>query len=77
MDSAENNMTYAQAMDELESIAGQLESETIDPDHMLLLISRAEFLVNYCKSKLSKTEKSVQEILNRLSDSDQGSDTIH
>ncbi|MFN3951848.1 MAG: exodeoxyribonuclease VII small subunit [Thermaurantimonas sp.] len=70
MDSSENEMTYSQAMDELESIAGQLENEITDPDQMLLLINRAEFLVKYCKSKLSKTEKSVQEILNRLSDSD-------
>ena len=70
MDIEENEMTYSQAMDELESIAAQLESETIDPDQLLVLISRAEKLFNLCKSKLAKTEKSVQDILNRLSDSD-------
>lgn len=76
MESEQDNMTYSRAMDELESIAGQLENESLDPDSMLQLIRRAEVLVNFCKAKLSETEKSVEGILNRLNQTDQQTDTV-
>ncbi|GCD77760.1 hypothetical protein JCM31826_12420 [Thermaurantimonas aggregans] len=71
MESAENELTYTAAMDELQTIADQLEQEDIDPDTMVKLIQRAEFLVNFCKKKLSETEKTVQDILSKLQNTDQ------
>ncbi|MFN4298155.1 MAG: exodeoxyribonuclease VII small subunit [Thermaurantimonas sp.] len=71
MENAENELTYTAAIDELQTIADQLEQEDIDPDKMVKLIQRAEFLVNFCKKKLSETEKTVQEILSKLQNTDQ------
>lgn len=71
MENEENELTYIAAMDELQRIADQLEDTDIDPDQMVKLVQRAEYLVNFCKKKLSETEKTVQDILNRLQNTEE------
>lgn len=76
METSDHQLTYTQAMDELQAIANTLENENLDPDQMVTLVKRAEILVNFCKSRLAETEKSVQDILNRLQENEQNEPSL-
>lgn len=57
-------MTYKEAKEELEMIISEIENGDADIDTLSEKIKRAGELLNFCKTKLHKTEEDVKEILN-------------
>ena len=60
---AKKEIKYAEAVEEIEKILGQLESGELDVDEMAEKVKRVTFLIKYCKAKLQTTEESVNKIL--------------
>lgn len=60
---AKKEMTYAEAMAEIERILARLRSEDMDVDSLSSEVKRATELIARCKAKLRKTEEDVNGIL--------------
>lgn len=58
-----DNPGYKEALEEIESIVGEIENETVDVDILAEKVKRAAFLIKYCKAKLKTTENEVRKIL--------------
>ena len=59
-------MNYKEAVQELETIVSEMESEDISVDELAEKVKRASFLIKKCKEKLTATEAEVNEALNEL-----------
>lgn len=59
-------LDYNEAIDELESIVNEIETGEISVDVLSEKIKRASFLIEYCKKKLTSTEKEVEKLLEGL-----------
>ncbi len=57
---------YKDALEEIESIVNEIESETVDVDMLTEKIKRAAFLMKYCKQKLRKTDDEIRRVLDEL-----------
>jgi len=57
---------YAGAMQELESIIVEIESENIDVDVLTEKVKRASYLIGLCRGKLKDTEGEVKKVLKGL-----------
>ena len=68
MDNPPDNLTYQQALEELESIVEALEDETIPVDELALKVKRASDLIEFCQAKLTETDAEVKKILTYLED---------
>ena len=64
--SAKKNLTYKEAVAEIEEIMAKLEGDDLDVDELSKDVSRAAFLIKYCKDKLHHTEAEVNKIINSL-----------
>lgn len=62
----EENITYSQAVAELESIVAKMQSDTCDIDSLAGYTTRALALLKLCKEKLHKTDEEVKECLKSL-----------
>lgn len=62
--------TYSEAIIELETIVSDLENATIGVDELSDKVKRAAELIKFCRSKLTSTEKEVNDILHNLSEED-------
>jgi len=62
----ENNITYTDAIQELEAIVTEIENEEITVDDLANKVKRASLLIKICKDKLTKTENEVNEVLKEL-----------
>ena len=60
---AGEKMTYRKAVEELERILRELESEQVDIDLLAERVKRAAYLVKLCRERLRKTEQEVQKVL--------------
>lgn len=73
-----NELTYDQAMKELESILESVENESISVDELEKRIKRARELIHFCRERLRSTEASVNTVLEdlegELDDGDSGSE---
>lgn len=56
-------LTYAQAMEELEAIVERVERNEMDIDDLTERLKRAQQLVKFCRERLLKTETEVKNIL--------------
>mgnify|MGYP002524213447 FL=1 len=56
-------LTYAEAMNELESIVEHVEQNEMDIDGLAERLKRAQQLVKFCRERLLKTEEEVKSIL--------------
>ncbi len=56
-------LTYAEAMNELESIVERVEQNEMDIDGLAERLKRAQQLVKFCRERLLKTEEEVKSIL--------------
>ena len=56
-------ISYNDALEELETILEELNSETLDIDHLSDKVKRANTLVAHCKSKILKTQKELDQII--------------
>ncbi len=61
------NMTYAKAMAELESIVAKMQSDNCDIDSLAGYTTRAMELLKYCREKLFDTDQQVKKCLEQLS----------
>ena len=55
--------TYAEAIEELERIVREIESEGVDVDQLAKQVSRAKLLITFCKGRLRETEQEVNKVL--------------
>ncbi|RDC63116.1 Exodeoxyribonuclease VII [Adhaeribacter pallidiroseus] len=62
------DLTYQQALVELENIVEALEDETIPVDELALKVKRASDLIEFCQAKLTETDTEVKKILTYLED---------
>lgn len=63
------DMTYAKAMSELESIVARMQSDNCDIDSLAGYTTRALELLKYCKEKLFTTDQEVKKCLEALAES--------
>lgn len=57
------DISYNQALKELEEILAQIENEELDLGILSEKVKRASFLLKECKSKLRKTSEEIDTIL--------------
>ena len=60
---AKKELTYAEAMAELEKILGRLRSEEMNVDGLAAEVKRATELIASCKARLRKAEADVNKVL--------------
>lgn len=58
-----NELTYSQALQELEEILRSIESADTDIDTLSSKVTRATELIKFCRARLLKVESEVKEIL--------------
>lgn len=54
---------YKEAIEEVESIVGEIENEGIDIDALAEKVKRAAYLIKHCKAKLKNTDNEVKKVL--------------
>lgn len=59
-------MTYTQAVNELEQILAHMQSDKCDIDKLSALTRRATELLNECRSRLTATDRELRTILSQL-----------
>lgn len=59
-------MTYNEAQAELEKILASLRSETFDVDTLAEQTRRAATLLNECRTRLTRTEQELAQVLEQL-----------
>ncbi|MDZ7775324.1 MAG: exodeoxyribonuclease VII small subunit [Bacteroidales bacterium] len=64
-------LTYSEAISELESILKQIEQDDIPVDELLEKVKRSSELIIFCKDKLTKTESEVHAVLEDLQEPDE------
>ena len=62
----EEKITYAAAKVEIEKIVKMIESDELDVDQLTKHVKRASELVEFCKKKLTETDKELQKVLEQL-----------
>ena len=59
---AKKNLTYAEKVEEIESILDFIETNPTDVDLLREKISRAVQLISQCKTELRSTEEEIQKL---------------
>jgi exodeoxyribonuclease VII small subunit len=67
--SKSKQISYSQALSELEKIISRIESEETDVDVLAEKVKRAAYLIKLCKGKLRSTEEEVGKALSELEES--------
>lgn len=62
----EINLTYNEALAELEKILNSLRSDSCDVDTLAARTRRAAALLNYCRARLTRTEQELDDVLKEL-----------
>ena len=60
---AKKQLGYKEAMEQLEKLLAEIESNALDIDELSEKITVATQLISLCKEKLYQTEKEVQKII--------------
>ena len=63
---AKKDISYKDAVSEIEEILQQLENEELDVDILTDKVKKASSLLKLCKKKLHQTEEEVQKILDDM-----------
>jgi exodeoxyribonuclease VII small subunit len=61
-----NEITYSEAIEELEAIVSEIENEDISVDVLSEKVKRASVLIGICRKALNTTEEEVKKILEEL-----------
>lgn len=64
-------LTYSEALAELENILGRLRGNDCDVDSLTGLTARASELLRHCRSRLTVTDTELRAILDSLGQSDE------
>lgn len=59
----DENPSYKEAIEEIDLIVGEIESESIDIDALAEKVKRAAYLIKHCKAKLKNTDNEVKKVL--------------
>lgn len=59
-------LSYARAVDELESILEELEDDTLDVDRLAERVGRAATLIRLCRVRIGHTRLEVERIVSDL-----------
>ena len=62
---------YSEAIEEVERIINQIESNELDIDELTEKIRRASELLKFCKQKLHFTEEEIQKIIDQMQKDDE------
>jgi exodeoxyribonuclease VII small subunit len=60
---AKREITYSEAIAEIESIVERIENNELDIDKLAENVKRVAELIKFCKQKLRRTEEEVEKIL--------------
>ena len=63
---AKKEISYNEAVAEIEEILHQIENEELDIDILSEKVKRVSILLKLCKKKLHQTEEEVQKILDDI-----------
>ena len=66
MNMSKKNVSYKEAIAEIEEILGQLENNELDVDELSDKVKRVSILVTLCKEKLHNTEQEIDKILKEM-----------
>lgn len=61
-----NEISYKNAICEIEEIIGKMESEEMDVDELTSKVKRAALLLKFCREKLFDTESEVDKIIKEI-----------
>lgn len=64
-----NNLTYKQAIEEIEKIVNEIESGELDLDDLLKKVDYATTLILFCKEKLKNAEITLGDVMKKFDDS--------
>ncbi len=65
------SISYTEAFEELQTIVEEIEGGEISVDTLSEKVKRAALLIKVCKSKLSDTEKNVNQILANIDEDEE------
>lgn len=65
----EEGMTYAKAIQELESIVAKMQGENCDIDNLAAYTTKASELIKFCREKLFTTDQEIKKCMESLADS--------
>ena len=68
MENNDKNLTYTQAITELEEIVKKMQSPECSIDNLSQYTSRSLQLLKVCKAKLTQTDEELRKVLNEMSD---------
>ena len=60
---AKKRETYSQAMDRLESIVRQVDSNELEIDELVEKIKEANEIISFCSEKLKKADIEIEKLL--------------
>jgi exodeoxyribonuclease VII small subunit len=60
-------LSYREAIDEIDEILAEIESDELDVDTLAPLVERAAALVENCRERLASTDVKVRDALEALS----------
>lgn len=60
------NITYKEALAQLEQIVHKIENEEPDVDELSMLVKKASELMTFCKERLKFTEEEINQTLEKL-----------
>ena len=60
------DITYSDALNELNDIAREIENESIAVDELTIKLKRASELITLCRAKLRLTEEEVKKIIGEM-----------
>lgn len=63
---AKKDITYNEAVSEIDTILNEIENEELDIDQLSEKVKRVSFLIKTCKNKLHKTESEIQKVLDNI-----------
>lgn len=67
---AKKNLSYTDAVQEIETILQQIETGELDVDELAEKVKHASELLKICKGKLFQTEKEIEKILKEMEGQD-------
>ena len=62
----EKDITYNEAMGEIETILEKIERDAIDVDNLAQQVKRVATLLALCKNKLTVTQSEVEKVLKEI-----------
>lgn len=64
--SKSKEITYKEAIAQLEQIVHKIENEEPDVDELAAMVQKAADLMQFCKKKLKSTEEEINQALEKL-----------